>query len=114
MPGSPRSTSTAQRPTALPSSTSSALATRLVEADYVILLDPWWNPAVEAQAIDRAHRIGQTRPVIVYRLVSKGTIEEKVMALKTTKAQLFDRVLDTDGDAIGGGLSADDIRSLVD
>ena len=86
----------------------------LVEADYVILLDPWWNPAVEAQAIDRAHRIGQTRPVIVYRLVSKGTIEEKVMALKTTKAQLFDRVLDTDGDAIGGGLSADDIRSLVD
>ncbi|HCU78338.1 MAG TPA: hypothetical protein DGU37_07525, partial [Microbacterium sp.] len=75
-----------------------------------ILLDPWWNPAVEAQAIDRAHRIGQTRPVIVYRLVSKGTIEEKVMALKTTKAQLFDRVLDTGGDAIGGGLSADDIR----
>ncbi|WP_434971226.1 SNF2-related protein [Microbacterium sp. bgisy207] len=86
----------------------------LVEADYVILLDPWWNPAVEAQAIDRSHRIGQTRPVIVYRLISKGTIEEKVMALKTSKAQLFDRVLDTDGDAIGGGLSADDIRSLVD
>ncbi len=86
----------------------------LVEADYVILLDPWWNPAVEAQAIDRAHRIGQTRPVIVYRLVAKGTIEEKVMALKTNKAQLFDRVLDTDGDTISGALTADDIRSLVD
>lgn len=88
----------------------------LVEADYVILLDPWWNPAVEAQAIDRAHRIGQTRPVIVYRLVAKGTIEEKVMALKSSKAQLFDRVLGGTGadDAVAGGLTVDDIRSLVD
>lgn len=86
----------------------------LVEADYVILLDPWWNPAVEAQAIDRAHRIGQTRHVIVYRLVAEGTIEEKVMALKASKAQLFARVLDADGDAISAGLTADDIRSLID
>ncbi|HSE54276.1 MAG TPA: DEAD/DEAH box helicase, partial [Nocardioidaceae bacterium] len=54
----------------------------LTEADYVFVLDPWWNPAVEAQAVDRAHRIGQQRPVIVYRLVSTDTIEEKVMALK--------------------------------
>ena len=58
----------------------------LTEADYFILLDPWWNPATEAQAIDRAHRIGQTRTVMVYRLVAKGTIEEKVMALKEGKA----------------------------
>ncbi|WP_458040792.1 MULTISPECIES: DEAD/DEAH box helicase [Bacteria] len=88
----------------------------LVEADYVILLDPWWNPAVEAQAIDRAHRIGQTRPVIVYRLVARGTIEEKVMALKKNKAQLFARVLDADGEGGAGSarLSADDIRSLVE
>ncbi|EUA44544.1 helicase conserved C-terminal domain protein [Mycobacterium xenopi 3993] len=52
----------------------------LTEADYCFLCDPWWSPAAEAQAVDRAHRIGQTRPVTVYRLVSSGTIEEKVVA----------------------------------
>src|SRR5699024_11682774 len=51
----------------------------LTEADYVFMLDPWWNPAVEAQAVDRTHRIGQTRPVHVYRLVAHDTIEQKVM-----------------------------------
>ena len=66
----------------------------LTEADYVFVLDPWWNPAVEAQAVDRAHRIGQQRPVIVYRLVAAGTIEEKVMELKARKAALFAQVLD--------------------
>ncbi|MCJ1706296.1 DEAD/DEAH box helicase [Microbacterium sp. VKM Ac-2923] len=92
----------------------------LVEADYVVLLDPWWNPAVEEQAIDRAHRIGQTRPVIVYRLVSVGTVEEKVVALREAKAGLFSRVLDggadDDGVTFAGGprLTADDIRSLLD
>ena len=60
----------------------------LTEADYVFVLDPWWNPAVEAQAVDRTHRIGQDRPVIVYRLVAAGTIEEKVMELKARKADL--------------------------
>ena len=54
----------------------------LTEADYCFLLDPWWNPATEAQAVDRTHRIGQARNVMVYRLVAKDTIEEKVMALK--------------------------------
>lgn len=86
----------------------------LVEADYVFLLDPWWNPAVEAQAIDRAHRIGQTRPVIVYRMVAKGTVEEKVMALKATKSQLFARVLDSVAGATPEALTADDIRGLVE
>ncbi|WP_159500656.1 DEAD/DEAH box helicase [Microbacterium sp. 18062] len=87
----------------------------LVEADYVVLLDPWWNPAVEEQAIDRAHRIGQTRPVIVYRLVARDTIEQKVIALKESKAQLFERVLDGGEQELGtGALSAEDIRSLVD
>ncbi|MBN9201374.1 MAG: DEAD/DEAH box helicase [Microbacterium chocolatum] len=86
----------------------------LVEADYVFLLDPWWNPAVEAQAIDRTHRIGQTRPVIVYRMVAKGTVEEKVMALKTTKSQLFARVLDSGAGATPEALTADDIRGLVE
>ena len=65
----------------------------LTEADYCILLDPWWNPAAEAQAIDRAHRIGQTKTVMVYRYVARATIEEKVMALKAGKAKLFDDVL---------------------
>ena len=83
----------------------------LTEADYVFVLDPWWNPAVEAQAVDRAHRIGQTRPVIVYRLVATDTIEEKVMALKARKAQLFSDVVDGDG-GFGAAVSADDIRGL--
>lgn len=85
----------------------------LTEADYVVLLDPWWNPATESQAVDRAHRIGQTRSVMVYRLVSADTIESKVMELKKTKAALFDRVLDGGGSVESDGLSTDDIRALL-
>lgn len=62
-------------------------------ADYVFLMDPWWNPAVEAQAIDRVHRIGQEKPVFVYRMVTEGTIESRIMALKQEKKDLFDRML---------------------
>lgn len=69
----------------------------LTEADYCFLLDPWWNPMAENQAVDRAHRIGQDRKVMVYRLVASGTIEEKVMELKERKARLFDSVMDDDG-----------------
>ncbi len=65
----------------------------LTAADYVIHMDPWWNPAVEDQASDRAHRIGQTRPVTVYRLVAKGSIEEKIVALHQRKRDLADRLL---------------------
>ncbi len=65
----------------------------LTGADYVLHLDPWWNPAVEDQASDRAHRIGQTRPVTVYRLVTAGTIEEKILALHETKRDLADDIL---------------------
>jgi superfamily II DNA or RNA helicase len=83
----------------------------LTEADYCFLLDPWWNPATEAQAVDRTHRIGQTRNVMVYRLIAKDTIEEKVMALKAKKAELFASVMD-DGNAFGANLDADDIRGL--
>ena len=83
----------------------------LTEADYCFLLDPWWNPATEAQAVDRTHRIGQTRNVMVYRLIASGTIEEKVMALKARKAELFSSVIDSDG-AFSAALSADDIRAL--
>ena len=66
----------------------------LTEADYVFLLDPWWNPAAESQAVDRAHRIGQQRSVMVYRLIAAGTIEEKVLALQRRKARLFAAVMD--------------------
>lgn len=83
----------------------------LTEADYVFVLDPWWNPAVEAQAVDRAHRIGQQRPVHVYRLVATDTIEEKVMELKARKAALFQQVVDGDG-ALSGAVTADDVRAL--
>ncbi|MCR2811897.1 DEAD/DEAH box helicase [Microbacterium sp. zg.Y1090] len=85
----------------------------LVEADYVFLLDPWWNPAAEAQAVDRTHRIGQTRPVNVYRLIAEDTIEHKVRALQERKARLFHSVLD-DGDLLASALDADDIRSLFE
>lgn len=84
----------------------------LTEADYVYLLDPWWNPASESQAIDRTHRIGQEHPVNVYRLVATDTIEEKVMALKEHKAELFDAVLDDDA-LFARALTADDLRGLL-
>ncbi|KRB72838.1 hypothetical protein ASE01_22665 [Nocardioides sp. Root190] len=85
----------------------------LTEADYVFVLDPWWNPAAEAQAVDRAHRIGQTKHVHVYRLVASDTIEEKVMELKARKAELFAQVIDGDG-AMGSSIGAEDIRALFD
>jgi SNF2 family DNA or RNA helicase len=84
----------------------------LTEADYVFVLDPWWNPAAEAQAIDRTHRIGQTRPVNVYRMVSRDTIEEKVVALQERKRDLFQRVVD-DGGSLSGAITADDVRDLL-
>ncbi|MGO4130329.1 SNF2-related protein [Janibacter sp. RAF52] len=85
----------------------------LTEADYVFVLDPWWNPAAEAQAIDRAHRIGQDKPVMVYRLVSTGTIEDKVVELQERKRDLFQRVVD-DGGELSGAITAADIRALLE
>jgi superfamily II DNA or RNA helicase len=84
----------------------------LTEADYCFVLDPWWNPATEAQAIDRTHRIGQTRPVNVYRMIARDTIEEKVAALARRKAALFTGVMD-DGDLFASSLTAEDIRGLL-
>ncbi len=84
----------------------------LTEADYVFVLDPWWNPAAEAQAVDRTHRIGQTRPVNVYRMVSTGTIEEKVVALQERKRKLFATVVDS-GQLGSGRITAEDIRDLL-
>ena len=84
----------------------------LTAADYVFLLDPWWNPAVERQAIDRAHRIGQTRPVIAYRLVARATIEERVLELQERKRDLADAIL---GEAQGSlrDLTREDLERLL-
>ncbi len=83
----------------------------LTAADYVIHLDPWWNPAVEDQATDRVHRIGQQRPVTVYRLVTEDTVEEKILKLHDTKRDLADSLLD--GTDTSGKLSADDLLALI-
>ncbi|ALU39056.1 hypothetical protein AS188_04040 [Kocuria flava] len=84
----------------------------LTEADYCFLLDPWWNPAAEAQAVDRTHRIGQEKNVMVYRLVADETIEEKVVELQHRKRDLFDRVVDEGGE-LSAPLSAADIQELL-
>ncbi|WP_237234525.1 DEAD/DEAH box helicase [Rothia nasisuis] len=84
----------------------------LTSADYCFIMDPWWNPAAEQQAVDRVHRIGQTKNVMVYRLVSAGTIEEKVMELKESKAALFDAVVD-EGSFFASQLTAAQIRDLL-
>ena len=83
----------------------------LTAADYVIHMDPWWNPAAEDQASDRAHRIGQTRPVTVYRLVAKGTIEEQIVELHRHKRELADRLLE--GADAPGRLSAEELLALL-
>ncbi|HZZ58794.1 MAG TPA: DEAD/DEAH box helicase [Opitutaceae bacterium] len=85
----------------------------LHKADYVFLLDPWWNPAVEAQAVDRVHRIGQTNTVFVYRMVTAGTVEERIQALKAAKKDLFDRLVDGLGGDFDLSRHFTSLRSLV-
>jgi SNF2 family DNA or RNA helicase len=87
------------------------LGLNLTAADYVIHMDPWWNPAVEDQASDRSHRIGQLRPVTVYRLVTKGTIEEKIVKLHQEKRDLAGSLLD--GSDISGKISAEELIRLI-
>ncbi|MGH7215179.1 MAG: DEAD/DEAH box helicase, partial [Tepidisphaeraceae bacterium] len=84
----------------------------LTAADYVFLLDPWWNPAVEAQAIDRTHRIGQTRNVFAYRLIAKDTVEEKVLQLQKSKRDLADAILTADN-ALIASLKREDLELLL-
>ncbi len=74
----------------------------LTAADHVLLVDPWWNPAVEAQAIDRAHRIGQGRPVTAYRLATRGTVEEKILKLQEKKRSIMDMTLEDDPTVMAG------------
>ncbi len=87
------------------------LGLNLTAADYVIHMDPWWNPAIEDQASDRAHRIGQTRPVTIYRLVCKDTIEEKIVKLHQEKRDLADSLLE--GTDMSARLNADELISLI-
>jgi SNF2 family DNA or RNA helicase len=84
----------------------------LTAAEYVFLLDPWWNPAVEAQAVDRTHRIGQTRPVFAYRLIARDTVEEKVLELQKSKRDLADAILGEDNSLIRD-LKKEDLELLL-
>ena len=84
----------------------------LTAADYVFLLDPWWNPAVESQAVDRAHRMGQTRPVSAYRLIAKGTVEQRVLELQDDKRALAASLLG-DGQGVIRNLTREDLRVLL-
>ncbi len=88
------------------------LGLNLTAADYVFILDPWWNPAVEAQAVDRAYRIGQTRRVFAYRLIARDTVEEKILQLQGDKRQLADAIISADNNLIGT-LTADDLQMLL-
>jgi SNF2 family DNA or RNA helicase len=88
------------------------LGLNLTAAEYVFLLDPWWNPAVEAQAIDRAHRIGQTRPVFAYRLIAQDTVEEKVLELQKSKRDLADAIINADNSLIRN-LAREDLELLL-
>jgi superfamily II DNA or RNA helicase len=88
------------------------LGLNLTAAEYVFLLDPWWNPAVEAQAIDRAHRIGQTRRVFAYRLITRDTVEQKVLELQKTKRDLADAVITADNRTLAT-LKREDLELLL-
>ena len=72
---------------------AAGLGVTLTAADYVFLMDPWWNPAIEEQAIDRAHRIGRSKPIFIYRFIAQGTIEERVRELQQEKKETFEQII---------------------
>jgi SNF2 family DNA or RNA helicase len=84
----------------------------LTEADYVFILDPWWNPAVEQQAIDRTHRIGQTKNVFIYKFITKDTVEEKILALQNKKLRVAKSLITTE-DSFMKSLSEADIKEIL-
>jgi SNF2 family DNA or RNA helicase len=88
------------------------LGLNLTAAEYVFLLDPWWNPAVEAQAVDRAHRIGQTRQVFAYRLIARDSVEEKILELQKTKRDLAAAIISADNSLLRN-LRAEDLELLL-
>ncbi|MBK7638439.1 MAG: SWF/SNF helicase family protein [Saprospiraceae bacterium] len=83
----------------------------LIKADYVYLVDPWWNPAVEAQAIDRTHRIGQIKNIFAYRMICKNTIEEKILELQSKKKKLASDLVVTD-ENVFKSLEKDELMGL--
>jgi SNF2 family DNA or RNA helicase len=83
----------------------------LTAADHVFLLDPWWNPAVEDQAADRTHRIGQDKPVLVYRLVAEDTVEERILKLQDKKRAIADAALGSADQAVG--ITREDLLALL-
>jgi SNF2 family DNA or RNA helicase len=101
-----------ESPLFLVSLKAGGLGLNLTAAEYVFLLDPWWNPAVEAQAIDRAHRIGQTRPVFAFRLIARDTVEEKVLQLQDSKRKLADAIVRADA-ALIRDLRREDLELLL-
>jgi SNF2 family DNA or RNA helicase len=88
------------------------LGLNLTAADYVYLLDPWWNPAIETQAIDRTHRIGQTKPVHACRLIAKDTVEEKVLSLQQSKRSLADAIITADNSVLKS-IAREDLELLL-
>jgi superfamily II DNA or RNA helicase len=88
------------------------LGLNLTNADYIFLLDPWWNPAVEAQAIDRAHRIGRLRPVVAYRLIARDTVEEKILELQAQKRELAESIISEDNSVLRK-LNVEDLELLL-
>jgi len=88
------------------------LGLNLTAAEYIFILDPWWNPAVEAQAVDRAHRIGQTQPVFAYRLITRETVEEKVLELQKAKRELAAAIITADNSLIRN-LQPEDLALLL-
>jgi SNF2 family DNA or RNA helicase len=88
------------------------LGLNLTNADYIFLLDPWWNPAVEAQAIDRAHRIGRFKPVVAYRLIARDTVEEKILELQAKKRELAESIISEDNSVLRR-LEVEDLELLL-
>jgi non-specific serine/threonine protein kinase len=87
------------------------LGLNLTAADYVIHIDPWWNPAVEIQASDRAHRIGQDKPVFIYKMITRGTVEEKILNLQEKKKDLVEKIIQADT-GLFKSLTGDDVKVL--
>jgi non-specific serine/threonine protein kinase len=87
------------------------LGLNLTAADYVIHIDPWWNPAVEMQASDRTHRIGQDKPVFVFKLITRDSVEEKILILQERKKDLFDQIITTES-TFFKDLTVEDIQAL--
>jgi SNF2 family DNA or RNA helicase len=86
------------------------LGLNLTNADYVFLIDPWWNPAIERQAVDRSHRIGQTKSVFIYKFITKDTVEEKIIALQNKKKLLADNIITTEESFI----KTIDVNEIID